>query len=165
VRAELPADTIFRTLVAHDVEFVVIGGLAVSAHGYPRGTKVVDLVPSPERANLRRLHAALSELGSEPLENGDFRADELPMPFAPDALDEGGNWAVRTAAGRVDVLQWIPGIDEGYDRLRPNALEAEVPGVGRVLFAGYDDLVAMKRAAGRPQDAADLHELEQVRGS
>jgi hypothetical protein len=162
---QLDADTIFGTLIAHDVAFVVIGGLAVSAHGYPRGTKHVDLVPSPERANLRRLHAALSELGSEPLEVGDFRADELPMSFAPDALDEGGNWALRTAAGRVDVLQWIPGIDEGYDRLRSNALDVEVPGVGRVLFAGYDDLVAMKRAAGRPQDAADLHELEQVRGS
>src|SRR5215211_1582977 len=122
---QLDADTIFSTLLARDVEFVVIGGLAVSAHGHPRGTKVVGLVPSPERANLRRLHAALSELGSEPLENGDFRADEPPVPFAPDALDEGGNWALRTAAGRVDVLQWIPGIDDGYDRLRSNALDVE----------------------------------------
>jgi hypothetical protein len=160
---QLDADAILRTLLAHDVEFVVIGGLAVGAHGYPRGTKDVDLVPSSARENLRRLHAALSELGAEPLEIGDFRLEELPVPFAPDGLDEGGNWALRTTAGRVDVLQWIPGIDGGYERLRANAIEDEVPGVGRVAFAGYDDLVAMKRTAGRPQDKADLHELELVR--
>jgi hypothetical protein len=98
--------------------------LAVSAHGYPRATKEVDVVPSPERANLRRLHAALSELDAEPLEIGDFRAEELPVPFAPDGLDEGGNWALRTTAGRVEVLQWVPGIDEGYERLRANAISS-----------------------------------------
>jgi hypothetical protein len=135
----------------------------VGAHGYPRGTKDIDLVPSPEGNNLRRLYAALLELGAEPLEIGDFRPKELPVAFAPDGLDAGGNWALGTTAGRVDVLQWIPGIDEGYERLRANAIEDEVPGVGRIAFAGYDDLVEMKRAAGRPQDAADLHELEQVR--
>lgn len=160
---QLDADTILRTLLAHGVEFVVIGGLAVGAHGYPRGTKDIDLVPSPKRENLRRLHAALSELGAEALEIGDFRQEELPVSFAPDGLDEGGNWALRTRAGRVDVLQWVPGIDGGYEQLRVNAIEDEVPGIGHVAFAGYEDLVTMKRTAGRPQDAADLHELEQVR--
>jgi hypothetical protein len=120
-------------------------------------------VPGPGRDNLRRLYAALSALDAAPIEIGDFRMDKLPVPFAPDGLDEGGNWALRTTAGRVDVMQWVPGIDEGYDRLRANAIEADVPGIGVVRFAGYDDLVAMKRAAGRPQDAADLHELARVR--
>jgi hypothetical protein len=161
---QLGADTILRTLLAHEVAFVVIGGLAVGAHGYPRGTKDVDLVPSPARENLRRMYGALAELGAEPLEIGDFRPEERPDPFAPDGLDEGGNWALRTTAGRVDVLQWVPGVDGGYESLRANAIEDEVPGVGRIAFAGYADLVAMKRTAGRPQDAADLHELEQVRG-
>jgi hypothetical protein len=161
---QLDADTILRTLLSHDVEFVVIGGLAVSAHGFPRATKDVDVVPAPEHENLRRLFRALSELAAEPLEIGDFRLEELPVPFAPDGLDEGGNWALRTSAGRVDVLQWIPGVDAGYARLRTNAIEAEVPAVGRVLFAGYEDLVAMKRAAGRPLDAADLDELARIRG-
>ncbi len=87
------------------------------------------------------------------------------MQFAADGLDEGGNWALRTSAGRVDVLQWIPGIDEGYARLRAHALEADVPGVGRVLFAGYDDLVTMKRTAGRPLDRADLDQLARIRAS
>jgi hypothetical protein len=161
---QLDADEILRTLIAHEVEFLVIGGLAVGAHGYPRATKDVDLVPAPDRENLKRLYAALSELDAEPIEVGDFHPDELPVPFAPDGLEEGGNWAMRTRAGRVDVMQWVPGIDDAYPQLDANAIEDEVPGVGRVRFAGYEDLVTMKRTAGRPEDLLDLQRLESVRG-
>ena len=61
-------------------------------------------------------------------------------------------------------MQWIPGIDGGYAQLRPDAIEANVPEVGRVLFAGYADLVTMKRTANRPEDELDLRRLAQVRG-
>lgn len=160
---QLDAGTILRTLLAHEVEFVVIGGLAVAAHGFPRGTKDVDIVPSPDPENRQRLFHALETLDAEPLEIAELRPEELPVPFSPDGLDEGGNWALATSAGRVDVLQWIPGIEEGYPRLRANAIEDDVPGVGRVRFAGYEDVVTMKRAAGRRIDDADLDELERVR--
>jgi hypothetical protein len=160
---QLDADEILRTLLAHAVEFLVIGGLAVGAHGFPRATKDVDVVPASDADNLRRLYAALSALGAEPIDIGDFRPEELPVPFAPEGLAEGGNWILRTRAGRVDVMQWVPGIENGYESLRPNAIEDEVPGVGRILFAGYEDLVTMKRTAGRPQDELDLLRLEQVR--
>jgi hypothetical protein len=159
----LDADTILRTLLEHGVDFVVIGGLAVAAHGFPRATKDVDVVPAPGRENRRRLYEALAALEAEPLEVGDFRAEELPVPFAPEGLDEGGNWALRTRAGRVDVLQWVPGVDS-FDDLRRGAIAAEVPGVGEVLFAGYDDVLAMKRAAARPQDERDIDELQAIRG-
>jgi hypothetical protein len=161
---ELDADTILRTLLDHEVEFVVIGGLAVAAHGFPRATKDIDIVPAQQPENRRRLYQALRVLDAEPLEIGDFRADELPVPFAPEGLDEGGNWALRTRAGRVDVLQSVPGIEDGYANLRATALEVELPEVGRVPFAGYVDLVAMKRAAGRAQDDRDLEELRAIRG-
>jgi hypothetical protein len=161
---QLDADTILRTLLDHQVEFVVIGGLAVAAHGFPRATKDIDIVPAPDPENRRRLYEALRGLEAEPLEIGDLRADELPVPFAPDGLDEGGNWALRTTAGRVDVLQWVPGVEEGFAKLRLQALDVDLPDVGRVLFAGYADLVAMKRAAGRAQDDRDLDELRVIRG-
>jgi hypothetical protein len=161
---QLDADTILRTMLGHQVEFVVIGGLAVAAHGLPRATKDIDIVPAPEGDNRRRLYAALRVLDAEPLEIGDFRADELPVPFTPDGLDEGGNWALRTSAGRIDILQWVPGVAEGYEKLRAQALDVELPDVGRVLFAGYADLVAMKLAAGRTQDDRDLEELRAIRG-
>lgn len=104
---QLEADKILRALLAGDVEFVVVGGLAVGAHGYARATKDVDIVPAPTAENRRRLHTALLELDAEPLEMVDLRAEELPVPFTPDGLDEGGNWALRTRAGRVDLMQWM----------------------------------------------------------
>jgi len=161
---QLDADEILRTLLAHDVEFLVIGGLAVAAHGYQRATKDVDIVPAPSPDNCRRLYAALRDLDAEPAEVGDFRPEELPVPFSPEGLDQGGNWTLRTRAGRVDVMQWVPGIDDGYDQLRPNAIEAEVPGVGRVAFSAYDDLVTMKQIANRPEDRIDLERLKRIRG-
>ena len=159
----LDAALILRTLIAHEVEFLLIGGLAVAAHGFTRGTKDVDVVPAPGRENRRRLYAALSELHAKPVELGELRPEELPVQFAPEGLDEGGNWALSTDAGRVDLMQWIPGIDRGYDQLLPGAITDEVPGVGPVRFAGYDDLLTMKRAAGRPQDTVDLDQLERIR--
>jgi hypothetical protein len=158
----LDARTLLRTLVEHQVQFVVVGGLAVAAHGYPRATKALDVVPQPERANRQRLFAALTSLGAEPIEVGDFRPDELPVPFSPSGLDEGGNWALRTRAGRIDVLQWLAGVD-GYEQLLRGAIEVELAGVGGVLVAGYEDVVAMKRAAGRAVDEVDLEELDRVR--
>ena len=160
---QLDADTILRTLLAHDVELVVVGGFAVAAHGFARATKDIDLFPGPERENRRRLFAALRSLDAEPLEIGDFERTELPVQFDSAALDDGGNWALRTNAGRVDVLQWLPGVDD-YDAVRARAVEVQLPNVGAVLFAGYEDLVAMKRAAGRPQDDRDLEELRALRG-
>ena len=140
----------------------MIGGLCVAAHGYVRATKDVDVVPRPDRENRRRLYDARDSLGARPVELDDFRPDELLVPFAAEGLDEGGNWALATTAGRVDVMQWIPGAPE-YEPLRARALEVKLAGVGAVAFAGYDDLVAMKREAGRPQDELDLQALEQAR--
>jgi hypothetical protein len=91
--------------VGHDVDFVVVGGLAVAAHGFPRATKDVDIVPRPQSGNRRRLFKALRSLDAQPIELGDFRPEELQVPFSPEGLDEGGNWALRTRAGRIDVLQ------------------------------------------------------------
>lgn len=161
--AELDVHTLLRTLREHDVEFVIIGGLAVVAHGFLRGTKDLDIAPKPTPENRRRLHDALVSLDGRPLDLDEFRPEELPVPFTPAGLAEGGNWRIRTTAGIVDVFQWVAGI-ESYDALRRSAVEGDLPDVGAVLVAGYDDLVAMKRAAGRPRDELDLQQLRAARG-
>ena len=159
---ELDAETLLRTLREDGVEFVVVGGLAVAAHGYVRATKDIDVVPRPDADNRRRLYGALQSLDAEPIEVGDFRPEELPVPFAPEGLDEGGNWALRTRAGRTVVLQRLAGM-ESYETLRAGAIEVDLPNVGLVLVAGYEDLLAMKRAAGRPVDDQDMAALEDAR--
>lgn len=160
--AELDAEGLLSSLTTHGVEFVVIGGLAVAAHGYVRATKDLDITPAPGRANLERLFVALQSIGAAPIETADFTPDEIPVPFEPEGLEHGGNWALRTRFGRIDVLQWVEGVD-GYEQLRANAFEAHIPDVGSVRFAGYDDLIAMKTAAGRDIDRADIARLSEVR--
>lgn len=158
----LDIDALLRVLTEHGVEFVVIGGLAVAAHGYVRATKDLDIVPRPTTDNRRRLYAALRSLDAEPLELGDLAPEGLPVPFSPEGLDQGGNWALRTRQGRVDVMQWVAAVDS-YDELHERALVLHLPQVGDTRFAGFEDLVAMKQAAARPEDQTDLERLRELR--
>lgn len=161
---ELEADALLRRLLERGVDFVVIGGLAVAAHGYVRATKDLDVMPDPGRDNLARLLVALRDVHARPVETDEFRAEELPVQFDLDGLAGGGNWALRTDYGRLDVMQRVPGVD-GYGQLRTNALAVQVSDVGAVMFAGYDDLLSMKKAASRDVDLIDVARLEEARGA
>ncbi len=149
----------------HEVEFVVIGGFAVILHGVERATKDVDVVPEQSRENLARLWGALGDLEARPAELPDFRPEEMPMPFTLDGLVDGaGNWVLHTRLGRIDVMQWVSGVDS-YEQLRANAASEHVPEIGdTVWFAGLDDLLEMKREAGRPQDLIDITALRMAHG-
>ena len=75
----------------------------------------------------------------------------------------GGNWLLRTNLGRLDVMQDVRGM-KSYDPLRANAIVPVLPGLNPAPpFAGYEDLIAMKHAAGREQDLRDITELELAR--
>jgi hypothetical protein len=160
--APLQIEGLLALLGGHGVEFVIIGGFSLSAHGVVRGTKDIDIVPAPQRANLRRLADALRALGAEVMLADDFDPRELGIEPNEDGLALGGNWVLRTRLGRLDVMQDVPGVN-GYRQLRQGAIEVDVPDAGRFRFAGYDDLIAMKRAAGRPQDEIDIVSLERAR--
>jgi hypothetical protein len=86
-------------LHAGEVDYVIIGGLAVAAHGYVRATKDLDIVPSPEPANLDRLARVLRTLEGELYGIGDFDAAEFPFdPLDPEQLAEGGNFVLANSA-------------------------------------------------------------------
>jgi hypothetical protein len=159
----LRAEALLRTLAEHRVEFVIIGGFALSAHGVVRGTKDIDIVPDPAPDNLRRLARALSVLGAQVMLADDFDPAELGIEPDEEGLALGGNWVLRTKFGRLDVMQDVAGI-RGYEPLRASSVEREVPDAGSFHFAGLDDLIAMKAAAGRPQDELDITSLQRARG-
>lgn len=157
---------LLRTLLEHDTEFVLIGGFALGFHGAPRGTKDVDIVPDPSPANMTRLWGALESLAAAPVEHADpaFRAEEMPVAFSLDGLLQGGNWALDTRLGRLDLMLEVAGV-ESYEELRAQAVEAELPELGRPIWiAGRDDLITMKQEAGRPQDLIDVQALRMAEG-
>lgn len=158
----LQPEALLATLIDAGVRFVVIGGFSLAAHGIVRGTKDVDVVPDPDPANLSRLAAALVDLEAEVLLADDFDPAELGIRPDADGLALGGNWVLRTRLGRLDVMQHVAGV-RSYEMLQRHAVTYDLPGAGTIRFAGLDDLIAMKSAAGRPQDELDVANLERAR--
>jgi hypothetical protein len=158
-RREEPLDAarIVRTLAAHRVDYVIIGGLAVQAHGHVRTTQDADLLPAPQLANLERLAAALTQLRARPAGSKDavegFRLDA-------DTLAAADVVSLETDAGGVDVHRSPPG-SPSYADVRRAALVLEVTGV-EVPFVGLDDLIAMKRVSRRPIDLGDIAALTEL---
>ncbi len=152
---------LLRALDEREIKHIVVGGFAVNAHGFIRVTKDLDIVPSPSDENLVKLAQALGDLDATVLDTEDFTREELPMdPTRADDLAQGGNFCLHTSLGRLDVMQWLSGVDVDnlYDELSPQALESDVDGL-KVRVCGLEHLLAMKRAAGRPQDLEDLKRL------
>jgi hypothetical protein len=138
---------ILKALRLHEVEFVLIGGLAGIARGSAYPTFDVDLVYARDRANLERLAAALRELDAH------LRGAPPGLPFQLDAetLARGSHFTFETKFGSLDILRDPDGAP-GYDALRRAAGEpAEVEGE-QVVVSSLDHLIAMKEAAGRPKD-------------
>lgn len=151
----LDARQIFATLNRHAVDYLVIGGFAVIAHRHVRATRDVDLVADPAPDNLRRLAAALEELNARPR---GVDAELLPVdPTDPEQLAEGGNWTLVTDAGRLDFFA-DPAGAVPYPQLAARAIVATVESL-RIPVVGLDDLIRMKRAAGREQDLQDIAAL------
>jgi predicted nucleotidyltransferase len=160
--SELDIQSILRELVDGNVEFLLIGGLAVGYHGHIRATKDVDVVPEPDPANLERLARVLRGLDAQVEGADDFDRNELPDPLDPAALESGGNWVLSTKFGRLDIMQWIGEVPL-WRELAPNAIEDEISDL-RLKVVNYDGLVMLKEMAGRPEDLMDLQRLREARG-
>lgn len=152
---------LIAALARAGVNYVVIGGFAVGAHGFPRATKDLDIVPAPDAENLGRLAAVLRELDAVNYGSDDFDPDEFPFdPLDPMGLQAGGNFLLLTRAGRLDVMQWVPGIeaDPAYGVLDADAIDVPFRDA-RLRVCSLAQLRRMKQTAGRPQDLIDLENL------
>jgi len=137
-----------------EINFVLVGGLAVNAWGYLRATRDVDLVPDPAPENLDRLDALLVDLGGK-VEVGEGL---LGASAIKTFLRTGDRTLVLTDLGRVDVLQGLPQIPS-FATLDAGASEVDIDGLV-VKVCAFADLLAMKRASDRPRDREDLEALE-----
>jgi hypothetical protein len=154
---ELDVGEILHRLTAAGVDFVVIGGIAMILHGSSRLTRDLDIVFAPDDANLRALGKTLVELDAR------LRTVEQVPEFAPDhrTLANVQLLTLTTSHGWLDVHREVDGAPP-YDSLRRRAERVNLNGV-QVLVAAPEDLMAMKRAAGRPIDLSDLEELDAIK--
>jgi hypothetical protein len=154
---EFRPTALLKRLVAHGVDFVVVGGIAMVAHGSARTTNDLDICYSTDPGNLDALGAALTELGAT------LRGVEDAVPFVPDAraLSQLSIVTLSSPDGNIDLVVGPAGAP-AYEALRSRAERVTIDGVG-LLIASLDDLETMKRAAGRQVDRVDLEEIDVIR--
>jgi predicted nucleotidyltransferase len=154
---ELRLSALLRKLIEGGVDFVVIGGVAVILQSTPRFTKDLDICYDLAQENLDRLGDVLLGLDAK------LRMIDEDLPFVPDGrtLRQTQILTLTTPDGEIDLLV-APDGAPGYAALRRHASEVDIGGI-MVRIASIDDLLAMKRAAGRPQDLVDIESLEITR--
>ena len=137
---------ILRTLVEHQVDFVLIGGLAGMARGSSYPSYDVDIAYARATTNLDRLASAMRELRVT------LRGAPPGLPFRLDAetLENGSHFAFDTPFGSLDILSDPDGAPS-YDALKAASDLTEIEGE-LVRVASLDHLIAMKEASGRTKD-------------
>jgi hypothetical protein len=148
-------EQILRVLGEHRVDYVVVGGVAVQTHGHIRATQDLDIVPAPDLANLSRLGEALAALGAR------LHRAARPVDITdPQVLRRASLVPLLTVHGRLDLLNVAStgGMPSRYSELRNRALKVRLDDI-TVAVAALDDLIKMKKVAGRDVDRADIRAL------
>lgn len=135
--------SLFKTF---GVKYLLVGGYAVMYYTEPRFTKDFDLFVGQDQDNVSRFAKALEEFGFK------LSADQIERFQQPDALI-----ALGVPPNRIDFLNEIPGLN--FDEAFRRGSEADFAG-SPVSIVSIEDLIASKRAAGRPQDLLDIARLE-----
>jgi hypothetical protein len=140
---------LLSSLLAANARFLVIGAYAVGIHGRPRATKDLDVWIEATPANAACVLDALRRFGA-PL--GDLTASDLDHV--------GTGFKMGLPPRRIDILTQIEGIS--FAEAWPNRIEGDFGEGVRCPVIGLADIITNKRAAGRPQDLADVAVLERI---
>ena len=138
------------SLMSHGVKFMIIGGYAVTAHGYPRYTGDIDFFVEKSHDNAERIVAAIHDFFGP-----------LPNVKAENFLDDKRMSQLGEPPYRIDILVKILGVtfEEAYPRTEMLDLAGE-----KLPFIGLADLKINKRSTGRYKDLGDLEALERLHG-
>ena len=134
---------------AKNVEYVVVGGQTVNAHGVPRMMKDLNVFIRPTADNSERVYQALAEFGAP-------FSGMSPSEFQ----DRKTIFQIGVEPNRIDVVQQIDGVS--FDQVWSNRVEGRVNGFLAAPFIAREDLIANKLKSGRPQDLADVAQLQQL---
>ena len=148
------------------VRYLIVGGLAVVAHGYVRFTADIDLVLDPDPDSMKRAIEALAALGYRPRAPVAFSEFADPTRRAEWSRDKGltvfSAYSPAHPATEVDLFVETP---FDFERAYAAARALEVAPGRLATFVGLGDLIDMKKRAARPQDLQDVHNLKTLRPS
>jgi len=136
-------ESLLKSLKDHKVRFVVIGATAFPVHGYSRATLDIDIFIRPEVSNAEKTLSALKDFGYDVSE---LAIDELLTKKI----------LIRQYLVETDIHPYVKGVS--FDEVWKNKVKAKF-GDTFAWFASLNDLIKMKRAAGRPKDREDLKYL------
>ena len=139
----MDTESLLRSLKDHKVRFVIIGATAFPVHGYSRATLDIDIFIEPDRRNAERTMSALQDFGYD---CSDITVDELLTKKI----------LIRQYLVETDIHPYVKGIS--FEKVWKSKVKAKL-GDTFAWFASLDDLIKMKRAAGRPKDLEDLEYL------
>lgn len=140
--------SLFNAFHAHGVEYVIVGGIAVNAHGVQRNTRDLDIFIRPTVENAAATHKAFRSLGA-PVDDID----------ATDFLNDDNQFTLHLPYGTIDIL---PSIGEmPFDQAWRNRIETDFDGVS-IWFISREDLIANKLQVGRHQDLSDAEKLQRL---
>ena len=147
---------LLRALAHSKVQFILIGGVAATAHGSSRLTLDIDIVYSREKRNISLLVAALSPF--KPYPRG--APPGLPFKWDEPTLSRGLNFTLTTTSGPLDLFGEIVG-GGTYEALISDTIDLHIFGIHCACLS-LRKLIAVKKAAGRPKDLESIAELEAI---
>ncbi|MCY7377553.1 MAG: hypothetical protein LH472_16470 [Pyrinomonadaceae bacterium] len=146
-----------ESLTVNKVEFVIVGGVAITAHGSAYLTEDLDFCYSRSKINLKNIVSALSIYKPRPR----GFPENLPYIFDATTLQNGTNFTFRTTIGDIDLLGEVAGIGIYNDAVEQSELKSIFGYEVKIL--SVEGLIKAKRAAGRTKDLLVLPELEALR--
>lgn len=156
-------ETVVKALNDAGVEYFVVGGVAVNAHGFVRMTRDLDLVIRLERSNCLLALQTLFQIGYQmaiPVSAEQFADPEVRESWRNDKnMIVLKLWSDRHQRTPIDVFIHEP-FDLAKERLQMMSLEL-APGVSAPIVS-LETLIEMKQAADRPQDQIDIQELQRI---
>ena len=157
IMADFDAPRILQELQGQQVEFVLIGGLAMIAHGSAYVTNDLDICYARSATNVDAVARALTPLHPY------LRGVPPGLPFVLDAptIQAGLNFTLVTDAGDLDLFGHVPGVGDHAQALAQS--EACTIFGMTVQILTLDGLIAAKTAAGRPKDKLHLLELDELK--
>jgi predicted nucleotidyltransferase len=143
----MEVEGLLRLLKEHKVRFVIIGATAFPVHGYSRATLDIDIFMEPTPRNAERARDALKSFGYD---MSDVSVDDLLT----------NKLLIRQYVVETDIHPFVKGTT--FERVWANKVKSRF-GRTFVWFASLDDLIRMKKAAGRPKDKEDLKFLRRLK--